>query len=307
MIPLRLAISYFALLIFPVLCGAQISVTVSEAYSAIHYSGTIQLLPNKITTINLHLNDYHDAYRIYHSISPGELKLVLLDGRDRKANNQNPSPLFEKILIGTGAVSLQSPPSSEGVILAIVNKSSSPVSAHIRVDRIGKRPEVVRKRIEDIVSLPVRSLNKVYALPKLSITVRPCGQINAFSTPNIIVCSELIAELSDKNLPLALWPVVLHELGHSILWAWKIPGYDNEDVVDNFAAIMLAKVAPESVKQYISWFESMNPEAEAVARLVSADKHPLSIQRARSLSKVIDSPNADMQRWDALLAPHLRK
>jgi hypothetical protein len=304
---MRLIVLSFIIFILSIPCVAQISVNVSEKYGAIHYSNVVEFTPGKVVSIDLHLNDYRDEYKVYYHVPTGGLTMIVLDGRDRKTNNQSPNALHESRLVGVGFTSLPALPSNEGAILAFVNRGSTVVRGEIRVDRIGTRPIAIRKTIENIVALPVRSLNKAYVLPKLSITVKPCGQINAFSTPDIVICSELIAELSEKDLAYALWPVVLHELGHSILWIWKIPGYDNEDVVDNFAAAMLAKVAPKAIEQYVSWFESMDPIAEAAARLASASKHPLSIHRARALQKLVRDPSAEMSKWDELLKPYLRK
>ena len=304
---LRISSLLFLLQFLPIFCAAQITVNVSEKYSAIHYSKTLRLTPGEVVSVDIHQNDFRDGYKVLYSAPTSGLVMVLLDGRDRAANSQYPVPLHESTLYGFGSIVLPAVPSSEGAILSFVNRSAATAGAKIRVDRVGIRPPAIRKAIENIVALPVRSLNKVYELPNLLITVKPCGEVNAYSTPNIIVCSELVADLSEKDLPYALWPIIFHELGHSLLWIWKMPGYDSEEVVDSFAAAMLAKANPKAVDQYISWFESMDSVAEAAAKLSAANNHPLSIHRARALQKLINDPGFEMRKWDELLRPRLRK
>lgn len=301
------AVSFFIIFATSISSKAQIKIEVSDDYAAIHHSAKLDIAPQDLVSIDLHRNDYADSYRLYYSIPIGFVELLILDGQDRKANNAKPTPLLKRLIKGVGIVNIQAPKTIEGAILVLINRGSEPTMGRIRVDRLGSRPEEVRSKIASIVAMPIRSISKAYIVPKLSVTVKPCGEVNAFSNPDITICSELIAELVDKDLPLALWPVVLHELGHSLMWFWKIPGYDNEDTVDNFAGSMLAKTNPKAVDQYIAWFETMDPVAEAVAKLTSAGKHPLSIERAKSLRSIVRSPAPDMKRWEELLAPHLRR
>lgn len=286
---------------------AQVNVTVSPEYRAIHYSRKITLKPGQMETVDLHKNDFDDSYQVFHSTNGGGVvSLVVLDGRDRAKNNSNPVPLLKRSLSGLGSVAISRPESSKGSIAVFINRGRWPIDMSLRIDRVGLRPESVRMQVRNFVQIPFQSLNSVYLLPPINVTVRPCGQVNAFSSPNITVCSELIADLVDKQLPHALIPILLHELGHSLLFLWKLPGYDNEELVDEFAGVLLAKHSPEVLREFINWFETQDPVAEAVAHLASAGKHPLSLQRAKSMRILTENSDAAFRKWSKVLGPHMR-
>ena len=117
-----------------------------------------------------------------------------------------------------------------------------------------------------------------------------------------------VADLSERDVSEALYPILLHELAHSILYLWELPGYDNEDMADEFAAMLLAKWSPEVLAAYVSWLEQQDSVSEAVAQLSSGgDRHSLSIQRARNIQKILSNPAPVMRRWDKLLAGHVRR
>jgi hypothetical protein len=66
-----------------------------------------------------------------------------------------------------------------------------------------------------------------------------------------VVCSELIADLGEKNLEGAPHPILLYEMAHSLMYLWKLPGYNNEDIADEFATIYLAKVFPHTIESIL--------------------------------------------------------
>ena len=140
-------------------------------------------------------------------------------------------------------------------------------------------------------------------MPKFSVQVSPCGTITAFSSPNITICTELIADLVEKKLTAALYPILLHEIAHSALQLWGLPGYDNEDVADEFAAVMLALVSPEYINASIRYLEEKDSIGEAVIQLVEGSRHSLSIQRARNMKNAMKNMNDLQKRWNNLLKP----
>lgn len=147
----------------------------------------------------------------------------------------------------------------------------------------------------------------IYELPKFKVSVRPCGTANAFSGPDIVICTELIADLSSKDLSYAIIPILLHEVGHTLLNLWGLPGHNNEDIVDDFAAAFLAAQSPETLGDLIKWLDARDSKEEAVLQLVQGGRHTISIQRARNLRETLKHPEEVMRRWARLLAPYERR
>jgi len=298
---------FFGLIGFYPSIAAQIEVNVVPEYRAVHYAKTLVLAPGQVVSTDLHLNDFEDSYQMLYSTLRGGVSIAVLDGRDSAANNPNPIPLIDRQLIRAGIVQLGRPPSRDGMIVVFVNRGLTPAEFIVRIDRLGVRPKAMRDQIRRFVELPFRSLGKVYELPLFTVTVRPCGQINAFSSPNITICTELIADLIDKDTPKALYPILFHELGHSLLYVWKQPGYDDETLVDEFVAVLLAKYSPSSVEDLITWFRLGDSVSEAAAQLSVSNKHPLSSERAKYLRQIMQSPDESFRKWSQLLGPHIRR
>jgi hypothetical protein len=287
--------------------SAEIVIVVAPEYRAIHYSASVKLKPGQIEVIDLHLNEAGDSYVVFTRTRSLSALLVVLDGRDRASNNLAPSPILNQSLSGQMSFNIARPPSKEGLIVVLANRSNSDIEVAIRIDRVGIRTPEIRDRVRDWVAIPFEALNSVYRLPAITITVRPCGQINAFSAPDIVICSELIADLIERNLANALHPILLHELAHSVLNIWNLPGYDNEDIADEFVAVLLAKLAPEILGDYIRWLERNDSIAEAVVQLVSGGRHTISVQRARNMQRIMRDPEPVMRRWNNLLSPYIRR
>lgn len=287
---------------------AEVHIVVSEDYRAIQYQIDTDLKPGAHLSFDLHPNRFGDEYTVQTKASSPGVELLVLDGRDRVIDNLHPIPLVRKPVFDEQLIRLEKPPSESGLIGILSNPSGRAIHIVARVARVGKRPKEVADQIRQFVAIPFEVLDKFYKLPQLSVIVTPCGTPNAFSTPNIYVCTELVADLSEKGVPQALYPILLHELAHSILYLWELPGYDNEDMADEFAAMLLAKWSPEMLKEYVSWLNQQDSVSEAVAQLAAGgDRHSLSIQRVRNMQRILDNPEPVMRRWGRLLAEHRRK
>ena len=62
--------------------GAQISVTVSPDYSAIHHQSSGLITRAKLTSVHLFDNIYHDSYRVSIVAPRGRVNILVLDNRD---------------------------------------------------------------------------------------------------------------------------------------------------------------------------------------------------------------------------------
>ena len=299
-------LSLVAASLFALPLHAGVPVNVSSEYRAIHFAAELNLAPNQAQAIDLPLNAAGDHYFVSAKSSKNHVSFVLIDGRDRDAGNLKPTVL-RSVAALTSFVEIQTPPSSSGLIGVFVNRNSSAIKAKVRVDRIGERTDVLRAKVAALVGVPFAALDDSYELPQFTVNVKPCGEINAFSSPNITLCTELFADLTDKGLSDALHPILLHEAAHTLLKLWELPGFDNEDMADEFAASILARVAPHTIKAYTRWLEQRDSVMEAVLQLQSDERHTISIQRARNMQRIVDNPDIVARRWSKLLRPFERK
>ena len=131
----------------------------------------------------------------------------LLRASDSRPKSKNPNPTFLLSQELTNSeVKLGTPPSDSGLSGYLLNTGTKPIRVEIRVDPVGKRPADAREGIRRTVAMPLDVLTRVYSVPRLSVRVKPCGEINAYSTPDITVCTELLADLFDKGKDEAIIP-----------------------------------------------------------------------------------------------------
>lgn len=151
-------------------------------------------------------------------------------------------------------------------------------------------------------------IHTILDLPDFTFIIKPLDDVNAFSTEgtgNITLSTELVAKYS-SNDPVMEW-VVLHELGHTALGLWGIPGNDNEDMADEFAtAFMLhSKDGSKKVLAAMSFFKDADNRSQAQHMIEHGDRHSLSIQRVRNVMSWVIDPIRVTGKWNKLLYPHM--
>ena len=150
-------------------------------------------------------------------------------------------------------------------------------------------------------------LGEVFVFPSFRLNVRHCGMENAFSNPNITICTELVETLTDQHLDQALEFVFFHELGHTLLRQWGYPLWDNEDAADEFAAVMLILAKrQQAALQAAQWWASQTNQQEALSKLWIDDRHTVSPQRARNIIHWLNQPNDLLQRWFRVFVPNMQ-
>ncbi|TWJ18709.1 DUF4344 domain-containing metallopeptidase [Geobacter argillaceus] len=169
-------------------------------------------------------------------------------------------------------------------------------------------PEADRMKLAESYDAIYDSLKSTFIFPDFNINIVMCGMENAFSNPDITLCSELVQKLIQDGQPRAIVPIFMHELGHTLLNLWGLPGFDNEDVVDEFATIMLVRMGEDgkrSINEAMEWFSGHDVQAEVLNMLKKGDRHSLSIQRIRNMERLMASPENYARRWNRLLYPHM--
>lgn len=289
----------------------QIRVSVSPDFREIYYVYDGHLEPGESISTELpEFDEGKDTYFVQTQVSGPGMSLVIIDDRDRQANNPDPEFLEQHLLGGEEQFKLRPAPSDQGTLMFVVNRGSAPVRLSIRVDRTGSRPQSVIKPVAEYVSLIPRAVAAEYNVPDLRIDVKPCGFVNAIATDDrIVVCSELISDLIAHDEFTAIGPIIAHELAHKLLWSWQIPGWDDEDLADEFAGVLFAQIGggPQGeLDALIRWLERRDPVAERLARNLG-DTHSLGIDRAMALRRVLANPAPYKSEWDARLASFKRE
>jgi len=157
-----------------------------------------------------------------------------------------------------------------------------------------------------------KALKKGFIFKDFNIYIEPCGEVNAFSetytTGDIHICTELLDNVAKSNNPGALNFIFLHELGHTMLGLWHLPGNNNEDIADEFATyIMLQGEASAGIllERSLDFWRNRDASAEAVNMIQNGDRHSLSVQRIRNIDENIKNSREFSMRWAQLIYPHM--
>jgi hypothetical protein len=279
----------------------QVTVDVSPIFSSIYKAGTVKLRHDALQYVVLPSSPARDSYLVIASAVQGPVAALATDLR----NPQPPKALWQRELNSTLTSEVVPWLSEEGAALWF-STSASTAEVSFVVYRYGLRSPDVLKALRNIVSSTIHGVGWAYYLPPITVAVKPCGESSAWSaksTSNITICSELLSDLVDKHLTEALDPIVLHELAHSLLNTWKLPGYDNEDLADEFVVVWLGK-RKQSLDALATWLKQSDPVTEALAQILIGDRHTISVQRVRNMQAALARYEDLQQRWAQALAPY---
>ncbi len=186
--------------------------------------------------------------------------------------------------------------SSKNVQVYVMSVLNQPSEQHI----------ALKKGLEEFYG----KLSEMFDFPGFNMYVRHCGEENAFSSPDITICFELMEGAYKRgNRTFIAW-TMLHELGHSLLRLWDYPLWDNEDAADEFVTVLVlmwnnsgARVA---LRQAVSELLSKRSDLEAKALLTRSDRHSISIQRARNILQWEQNADDLKRRWFKIFVPHIK-
>ena len=300
---LKIIYTLIAILLFNTNCNAQVKISVDSAFRHIFSSEKLTLPRGEITSIDLHSNKFGDHYEFrYTTTAP--IKILLIKQKDIEGENPTPNFLLNQTLVGSGAKIIQVPANDQYAAIILKNENNYAADSYIRIDRVGKRPQSSTRNIENILNITIDALSKTYNLPNIKIIAKPCGEVNAFSTPNIVICTELIGDLAEKGTIGAIHPILLHELAHSLMYLWKIGDYRNEDLADEFAMMLMSISDPDALNDLIEWFDKRDSKSEILLKNINGGKHSLSRQRAENARKILQNPTKLVEKWGKLMHPH---
>ncbi len=155
-------------------------------------------------------------------------------------------------------------------------------------------------------------LKKLFLFEPFPISAKICGEGNVFSGPDgIVICLEFVKKITnslgskEKSINVLLF-TIFHEVGHILLKQWEYPFYDNEEVADDFATVLMIMIGQKERLGAMTEYFISNPSSnELIAKAFKGDRHPLSIERARNIIRWMKDQNR-LKRWQTIFVPHMQ-
>lgn len=261
-------------------------------------------LPNNVDKFEINIKVHNKTYDDIDAFVCDEhhLQLLLAGSSFRCHGRQR----------GRGIFSFEAPGTVQSKKYLVLNNSFSllltkKISYQIAViDRTSETQKLDFLKMTTGIS---NLIQENFEVPEFDISIEPCGEINAFSerrTGNVIICSELLFHLIKKDRKGALQGIIFHEIGHSLLNLWGIPGNANEELVDEFAIVMMHLSGDQGVAyQMAEHFAEVDAKNEALAKIYIDSRHPLSPQRVRNIKRILKNPAKIIHRWNKILYPNM--
>ena len=193
-----------------------------------------------------------------------------------------------------------------GYALFIAKKLKVSVKAAFPMDE--KQQQIIKTSLESFYA----NLKKLIVFPDFNIRIEPCGQTNAFSdtftSGDIHFCSEMADHLTKTKNTGAFLFIFLHELGHSLLGLWGMPGNNNEDIADEFATYLMMQGSSNIttlLEQSLDFWRNRDSMGEAMQMVAHGDRHSLSVQRIRNIQENMKMGDAFIKRWNREIYPHM--
>lgn len=246
----------------------------------------------------------------------GEIRILLLDPEDARRWPAVEQPLFEGNTSDRMGFALKVPRSGHYFVILDNRDGDAARTFTLRIQGSteGLSQSAVEsdvQRAHDELAKFKQKLREIFVFDELTLRVGRCGTENAFSGDNVVtICAEvgpmLLKRLKDeKKAQDALNFMMLHEIGHVLLRQWGYPFFDNEEVADEFATVLMVMFNhKERIHSVTELFQSFDPERELQLKRERDDRHPLSLQRARNIKGWMEDPDL-VRRWQKILVPHM--
>jgi hypothetical protein len=173
-------------------------------------------------------------------------------------------------------------------------------------------PEEQEKVVEKTLSKITTELSKLFIFKHFPVNAKICGKEEAFSDADgVVLCAEFVKKIhtflgdKDKTINVLLF-TIFHEVSHILLSQWGYPFYDNEEIADEFATVLLLMIGQKERLSTITEYFTASPSSnEVIVKAFRGDRHQLSIQRARNiLSWMKDTKR--LRRWRNFFVPHMQ-
>lgn len=256
----------------------------------------------------------------------GEVAVSFLNAADLRRFPRVTRPLFQGEVDKRLSFSVTMPEAGDYFVVFYNRSASEPRAITVTVraargdlgDAAEEEQRALRERQSDLAEAEEklrkfeRNLSQVFVFESFPIRAKQCAAPTAFSGPSgIVLCREyaqkLYATLGDKAKAAdALLFTIFHELGHVLLKQWGYPFFDNEEVADEFATVVMVMLGQKKRVRAKAEFFAANPSmAEAITKAFQDDRHPLSAQRARNILRWLSDPRL-VRKWQPVFVPHMQ-
>jgi hypothetical protein len=155
-------------------------------------------------------------------------------------------------------------------------------------------------------------LGKVFIFKPFPIIAKGCGKPVAFSgSDGVVICMEFVKAVSDtmsnkEQTATVLLFAAYQEAGHILLSQWGFPFYDNEEIADEFAAMLFVMLGQQDRLSALTEYFLSNPASnELLAKALKGDRHPLSLDRAGNIVRLVRDTGR-LKRWQVIFVPHMQ-
>lgn len=306
--------SFLLAFIFGAILPAQSAVIISDQqrFTPVYKYVEIRAGKTEQFSYNLNRGDRIDIeVQVLNKVFP-DLSVYVCSERDMRLFTQKMQNGCRGVLKGKRSIEFQFPIPEQGRYFVVLDntyslmlKKKAGVSITLEVLLLPEQKSEYSK----IWNALYAGTLATFEVQEFDLRVEPCGKLNAFSKRDgghITFCSELFFEFIQNHLEGAIAGVYFHELSHTLLNLWGLPGSHNEETADEFAIVMLYQIGiQEKAMDYIKWFAKKDSRREAENMIRVGDPHPLSIQRVRNVENILRDPRDLMARWNRLLYPRM--
>ena len=241
----------------------------------------------------------------------GDIVVALMDESNYQRFPTPPRPLFHGRVEKRLSFSVSIP--AKGHYYVVFDNRSRPQPRAVKVTIHATRAGAGKMEPADkILSKFEQQLHQIFVFDPFPIRVEQCGVPKAFvDTSGIILCAEypryLYATLGERQKAVdTLSFSIFHELGRVLLAQWNHPLFDNVEVTDELASVLMVMLNQKERAIAMAEYLLKNPSAsETIMKLLRDDRHPLSVQRARNVLRWLRDPRL-ARRWQAVLVPHMQ-
>lgn len=169
----------------------------------------------------------------------------------------------------------------------------------------------LKEKIEMGMEEASKRVSRAFIGPPISYKLRPCrGQyVDAINdNESIIVCSEDFFYILENELDGALEGLLFHNLGHSLLKSWSNPNWESEELVDEFAIVMLLlDDSQETIHPLLSYLETQVSFQQARLNPWEDNAHEATAERILNIRSTLANPEFVIERWRTILYPKMTK
>jgi hypothetical protein len=243
--------------------------------------------------------------------SSGDITVAFVDTSDYRKLPHPKRPLMLGKVEKRLAFSVSIPAAGNYFVVLTNHRATGPHEVRLTVSAARGSMDQ-REAADKILRTFERKLHRIFVFDPFPIGVEKCGVPKAFAeTSGIVLCAEYIYHLYDtindkEKTKDALSFSLFHEVGHILLATWNYPFSASIEVADEFATALMVMLNQKERAAGAAGYIVENPSVgNAMIKLFQNERHPLSLDRARSVQRWVEDPQL-ARRWQKVLVPHMQ-